>query len=143
MNEETAFCWVGLRSGSIRLMEAVRQLQSRSGPITDAPWHNAPQHGIEGAVTNLVAVGTNQVVALFSKGGVSWMACSEVENPLRADPDPLLPLTSSKMALLQANKRKPDHIDIQVVRTYVGHVNEGDMNLVSVFWAGRALHMLL
>jgi hypothetical protein len=73
MNPDSGFCWVGQRDGSVYLLDTVEFCyQQLVNGQTSGSFQHIPLHGIKKkAVTNLLPVGKDEVVACFSTGAVS------------------------------------------------------------------------
>lgn len=73
MNSDSGLCWVGQRDGSVYLLDTVEFFYQhivhgqRSGSFQRVPLHGIKKK----AVTNLLPVGKDEVVACFSTGAVS------------------------------------------------------------------------
>ncbi|CAO1623618.1 unnamed protein product [Sympodiomycopsis kandeliae] len=67
INEETGWCWVGFRSGSIQVLDTIWLFEAQKKKIrTVTPTIAEPIS--ESAVTNLVDVGLHEAIAAFSDG---------------------------------------------------------------------------
>lgn len=98
VNPETGYCWFGFRSGSVQVIDTLHMLKVRHGAAGRYRPLVAPtQEYTSAAVTNLVSVGTSDVIVAYSDGKLL-----RLHNPPYSRP-------------------------AEVVMEYVGHVNEGNM----------------
>lgn len=80
LNQGSGLCWSGTRNSSIYLLNTIQYLQGVEGE--DRKWIDVHSKTISsGAVTNLLAVGEREVVAIFSDGVMALFALTATGHP--------------------------------------------------------------